>query len=76
MNPFLRISDGNGCTLFTTSGKHAKTFQRGVNVGQIGVNVPLIGELLVCFGSSLTPLAPYGSAVRTSNKDSFLGGKC
>ncbi|GES63230.1 methylmalonate-semialdehyde dehydrogenase [Aspergillus terreus] len=51
---------GNACSIFTTSGKHANTFQRRVNVGQIGVNIPLI--------------APYGTAVRTSNKDSFLGG--
>ncbi|RAL08495.1 methylmalonate-semialdehyde dehydrogenase [Aspergillus homomorphus CBS 101889] len=51
--------DGNACSIFTTSGKHANTFRRGVNVGQIGVNIPLI--------------APYGTAVRTSNKDSFLG---
>ncbi|KAJ6020861.1 methylmalonate-semialdehyde dehydrogenase, partial [Penicillium herquei] len=39
---------GNGCSIFTTSGKHAKTFQRQVNVGQIGINIPLI--------------APYGTA--------------
>ncbi|OJJ96280.1 hypothetical protein ASPACDRAFT_1859529 [Aspergillus aculeatus ATCC 16872] len=52
---------GNACSIFTTSGKHANTFQRGVNVGQIGVNIPLI--------------APYGTAVRTSNKDSFLGDR-
>ncbi|RAK95638.1 methylmalonate-semialdehyde dehydrogenase [Aspergillus ibericus CBS 121593] len=52
---------GNGCSIFTTSGKHANTFQRCVNVGQIGVNIPLI--------------APYGTAVRTSNKDSFLGDR-
>lgn len=37
------ILDGNGCSIFTTSGKHAKTFQRQVNVGQIGINIPLIG---------------------------------
>lgn len=42
----LTHSDGNGCSLFTTSGKHAKTFQRGVNVGQIGINIPLIGGIL------------------------------
>lgn len=41
----LTRSDGNGCSLFTTSGKHAKTFQRGVNVGQIGINIPLIGAI-------------------------------
>ncbi|KAF9887245.1 hypothetical protein FE257_010373 [Aspergillus nanangensis] len=52
---------GNACSIFTTSGKHANTFQRRVNVGQIGVNIPLI--------------APYGTAVRTSNKDSFLGDR-
>ncbi|PLB36134.1 Methylmalonate-semialdehyde dehydrogenase [Aspergillus candidus] len=52
---------GNGCSIFTTSGKQAKTFQRRVNVGQIGINIPLI--------------APYGPAVRTSNKDSFLGDR-
>ncbi|OJJ31348.1 hypothetical protein ASPWEDRAFT_176428 [Aspergillus wentii DTO 134E9] len=52
---------GNGCSIFTTSGKHAKTFQRQVNVGQIGINIPLI--------------APYGTAVRTSNKDSFMGDR-
>ncbi|PKY02309.1 methylmalonate-semialdehyde dehydrogenase [Aspergillus campestris IBT 28561] len=52
---------GNGCSIFTSSGKHASTFQRKVNVGQIGVNIPLI--------------APYGTAVRTSNKDSFLGDR-
>ncbi|KAJ5709929.1 methylmalonate-semialdehyde dehydrogenase [Penicillium malachiteum] len=52
---------GNGCSIFTTSGKHAKTFQRQVNVGQIGINIPLI--------------APYGTAVRTSNKGSFMGDR-
>lgn len=40
----LTFVDGNGCSLFTTSGKHAKTFQRAVNVGQIGINIPLIGK--------------------------------
>lgn len=40
----LTFADGNGCSLFTTSGKHAKTFQRAVNVGQIGINIPLIGK--------------------------------
>ncbi|KAL5363829.1 Aldehyde/histidinol dehydrogenase [Aspergillus floccosus] len=33
---------GNACSIFTTSGKHANTFQRRVNVSQIGVNIPLI----------------------------------
>ncbi|KAL3478151.1 methylmalonate-semialdehyde dehydrogenase [Aspergillus californicus] len=52
---------GNGCSIFTTSGKHARTFQSQVNVGQIGINIPLI--------------APYGPAVRTSNKGSFMGDR-
>ncbi|KFA73003.1 hypothetical protein S40288_03253 [Stachybotrys chartarum IBT 40288] len=50
---------GNGCTLFTSSPSSAKTFQDQVNVGQIGINVPV--------------LAPSGSIPRTTNKDSFLG---
>ncbi|KAL2821303.1 Aldehyde/histidinol dehydrogenase [Aspergillus cavernicola] len=52
---------GNGCSIFTSAGKHARTFQRHVNVGQIGINIPLI--------------APYGTAVRTSNKGSFMGDR-
>ncbi|KAJ1329698.1 malonate-semialdehyde dehydrogenase-like protein [Microdochium nivale] len=50
---------GIGCTLFTASPTTAQTFQRAVNVGQIGVNVPV--------------LAASGSIPRTGNKDSFLG---
>ncbi|CAM1505931.1 Fc.00g115680.m01.CDS01 [Cosmosporella sp. VM-42] len=50
---------GNGCTLFTGSPATAQLFQRSVNVGQIGINVP--------------NLAPSGPVLRTTNKDSFLG---
>jgi malonate-semialdehyde dehydrogenase (acetylating) / methylmalonate-semialdehyde dehydrogenase len=32
---------GNGTTIFTSSGEAARRFQRGVNVGMIGVNVPI-----------------------------------
>ena len=32
---------GNGTAIFTSSGEAARTFQRGVNVGMIGVNVPI-----------------------------------
>ncbi|EAW15318.1 methylmalonate-semialdehyde dehydrogenase [Aspergillus clavatus NRRL 1] len=39
----LTILVGNGCSLFTSSGQRATTFQRGVNVGQVGINVPLLG---------------------------------
>jgi malonate-semialdehyde dehydrogenase (acetylating) / methylmalonate-semialdehyde dehydrogenase len=32
---------GNGTALFTSSGEAARTFQRGVRVGMIGINVPI-----------------------------------
>jgi malonate-semialdehyde dehydrogenase (acetylating)/methylmalonate-semialdehyde dehydrogenase len=32
---------GNGTALFTSSGEAARTFQRGVKVGMIGINVPI-----------------------------------
>jgi malonate-semialdehyde dehydrogenase (acetylating)/methylmalonate-semialdehyde dehydrogenase len=32
---------GNGTAIFTGSGEAARTFQRGVNVGMIGINVPI-----------------------------------
>jgi malonate-semialdehyde dehydrogenase (acetylating)/methylmalonate-semialdehyde dehydrogenase len=32
---------GNGTAIFTASGEAARTFQRGVRVGMIGVNVPI-----------------------------------
>ena len=32
---------GNGTAIFTTSGAHARKFQRSVEVGMIGINVPL-----------------------------------
>jgi malonate-semialdehyde dehydrogenase (acetylating)/methylmalonate-semialdehyde dehydrogenase len=32
---------GNGTAIFTSSGAHARTFQRAVTVGMIGINVPL-----------------------------------
>ncbi len=35
-NPF-----GNGTAIFTSSGESARRFQRGVNVGMIGINVPV-----------------------------------
>src|SRR5690606_5328247 len=33
--------DGNGTAIFTSSGEAARRFQRGVNVGMIGINVPI-----------------------------------
>ncbi|KIW23095.1 methylmalonate-semialdehyde dehydrogenase (acylating) [Cladophialophora immunda] len=50
---------GNGCSLFTTDPVQAQTFQRKINIGQIGINVPV--------------LAASGPVARTANKDSFLG---
>lgn len=50
---------GNSCMLFTNSPRSAQTFQEEVNVGQIGINVPLI--------------AHFGPVTRTCNKDSVLG---
>lgn len=35
-NPF-----GNGCALFTSDGAAARTFQREVHVGMVGINVPI-----------------------------------
>jgi malonate-semialdehyde dehydrogenase (acetylating)/methylmalonate-semialdehyde dehydrogenase len=32
---------GNGTAIFTNSGESARRFQRGVNVGMIGINVPV-----------------------------------
>ncbi|MGH3251153.1 MAG: CoA-acylating methylmalonate-semialdehyde dehydrogenase [Trebonia sp.] len=32
---------GNGTALFTSSGAAARTFQRGVHVGMIGINIPV-----------------------------------
>jgi len=50
---------GNGTAIFTSSGAAAKKFQRDVEVGQIGVNVPI-------------PVpAPFFSF--TGNKKSFVG---
>ncbi|OJJ08754.1 hypothetical protein ASPVEDRAFT_47930 [Aspergillus versicolor CBS 583.65] len=68
---------GHSCTIFTSSGKNAHAFQRRVNIGQVGVNIPLVGEYdnHGPQGHGLIFLAPYGTAVRTSNKASFLGGE-
>ena len=32
---------GNGTSIFTSSGEAARRFQRGVNVGMVGINVPI-----------------------------------
>lgn len=50
---------GNGCAIFTRSGASARKFQRDIECGQIGINVP-IPVPLPCFSF-------------TGNKDSFRG---
>ena len=32
---------GNGCAIFTQSGASARKFQHGIDVGQVGINVPI-----------------------------------
>jgi malonate-semialdehyde dehydrogenase (acetylating)/methylmalonate-semialdehyde dehydrogenase len=51
---------GNGGAIFTASGAAAHAFTHGVNIGQVGVNVPIP-----------VPLPVFSF---TGNKRSFLGG--
>lgn len=71
-------ADGNGCSIFTSSAKKAQIFQREVNVGRIGINVPLIGMPKMdhaMYGKSAnSDTATSGQVSNSSNKDSFLGG--
>ena len=32
---------GNGCCIFTSSGKNARSFSENVEIGMVGVNIPL-----------------------------------
>jgi malonate-semialdehyde dehydrogenase (acetylating)/methylmalonate-semialdehyde dehydrogenase len=32
---------GNGCSIYTSSGVHAREFQSKVKVGQVGINIPI-----------------------------------
>ncbi len=59
-NPF-----GNGTAIFTSSGASANTFQSNIDVGQVGINVPIPVPLpFFSFtgsrGSKLGDLGPYG----------------
>ncbi|KAL2222478.1 methylmalonate-semialdehyde dehydrogenase [Thermoascus aurantiacus ATCC 26904] len=38
------LTVGNGCSIFTTNPATAQRFQRDVNIGQIGINVPVFGQ--------------------------------
>jgi malonate-semialdehyde dehydrogenase (acetylating) / methylmalonate-semialdehyde dehydrogenase len=51
---------GNGCAIFTRSGAAARKFQHEIDVGQVGINVPIPVPL------------PYFSF--TGSRGSFVGG--
>ena len=53
---------GNGVALFTTNGLHARRFQHGIHVGQVGINVPIPVPL---------PIFSF-----TGNKKSVAGPGC
>ena len=62
-NPF-----GNGTAVFTSSGAAARKFQNEIDVGQVGINLPIPVPLpFFSFtgsrGSKLGDLGPYGSQV-------------
>lgn len=59
MDIINRSRYGNGCAIFTKSGASARKFQRDIECGQIGINVP-IPVPLACFSF-------------TGNKASFRG---
>ena len=75
----LNLLDGISCSLFTSSPVNAQKFQRSVNVGQVGINIPLLGMPAFFLSKSiliaLTPTAPSGPVLRTATKDSFHGGE-
>jgi malonate-semialdehyde dehydrogenase (acetylating)/methylmalonate-semialdehyde dehydrogenase len=50
---------GNGTAIFTRSGSHARKFQREIEAGQVGINLPIPVPL---------PMLSF-----TGNKKSFLG---
>ena len=59
---------GNGTAIFTSSGGAARKFQNEIDVGQIGVNLPIpVPVPFFSFtgsrGSKLGDLGPYGKQV-------------
>jgi malonate-semialdehyde dehydrogenase (acetylating)/methylmalonate-semialdehyde dehydrogenase len=59
---------GNGTAIFTSSGASAHKFQNEIDVGQIGINLPIPVPLpFFSFtgsrGSKLGDLGPYGKQV-------------
>lgn len=59
MDIINRNKYGNGCAIFTSSGAAARKFQRDIEVGQIGINIPIPVAL---------PLFSF-----TGHKNSFRG---
>jgi malonate-semialdehyde dehydrogenase (acetylating)/methylmalonate-semialdehyde dehydrogenase len=55
-NPF-----GNGVGLFTQSGAAARKFQSEIDIGQVGINIPI--PVTGSRGSKLGDLGPYGKQV-------------
>jgi malonate-semialdehyde dehydrogenase (acetylating)/methylmalonate-semialdehyde dehydrogenase len=53
-------ADGNGASIFTASGANARLFERTIEAGQLGVNVPIP-----------VPLPAWSWS---GNKGSVLGG--
>ena len=60
--------NGNGTAIFTRSGATARRFQEEIDVGQVGINVPIPGPVpMFSFtgsrASKLGDLGPYGKQV-------------
>ncbi|KAG0931676.1 hypothetical protein G6F31_016726 [Rhizopus arrhizus] len=63
-----RNPNGNGVALFTQDGGAARYFQNNIDVGQVGINVPIpVPVAWFSFtgsrGSKLGDLGPYGKQV-------------
>jgi len=69
------VLDGNGTAIFTQSGATARRFEKEVEAGQIGINVPIP---VVCFVSHsrncLMAFQPLPMFAWSGNKGSILGG--
>ena len=69
---------GNGTAIFTTNGATARRFTQDIDVGQVGINVPIPGTIqslkimytIFNFKSSTVPLPMFSF---TGSRGSFLG---
>ena len=67
---------GNGTAIFTSSGEAARTFQRGVKVGMIGINVPVpVPVAYYSFGGWKNSLFGDSHAHGTEGVHFFTRGK-